>query len=87
MENKKWQNLVYRQCPKCGKPLSTDAKKARLVFECLTEECGFVITASSYVRILMDRQHVLRRFLSKEEEENLEKALSVESISTNQKTL
>lgn len=86
-ETKKWQNLVSRQCPKCDKALRAQARKARLVFECPDEECNFVITGSSYVRILADKRHILRRYLSKEETDALEKALSVESLSTNQKTL
>ncbi|MFZ3032275.1 MAG: hypothetical protein WA082_04520 [Candidatus Moraniibacteriota bacterium] len=87
MENKKWQNLIYRKCPGCDTALNAAAKRGRLVFECPTDGCGFAIHASSYVRILMDKTHILRKFLTKDEEAALEKALSVESLSTNQKTL
>ncbi len=74
---KHWQNLIHRKCPCCNarlehrrEPNERAPWKQVDLFEC-AEKCGFIITQSSYVKILEDETHIMRRFLSRHETELL----------------
>lgn len=69
----KWQNLIRKECPACGARIQ--AIKDRVVmYECV-RECGFSMTRTSLVRTLSDPNHILRKYLTKEEKKLLTEAL------------
>lgn len=72
---RKWQNLLYQQCPDCERIFQTAKRNGHLIFECPDEECGFAITVTKLVDILSDKNHILRTFLTKEQIKALDQAL------------
>ena len=74
MENKKWQNLLYQKCPKCNTKLQPCVEKA-VMYQCLTPKCEFLISRRKYAEILMDKEHIMRNFLTKDERVLLEQII------------
>lgn len=79
--NKHWQNLLHRKCPVCNtrlehrrEPNARAPWKQVDLFEC-EAKCGFIITCSTYVNILEDETHIMRRFLTPHEKELLAEVL------------
>lgn len=64
MSQKHWQNLIYRNCPKCGASL---VEKNRTLYVCSDDETCFGITAKNYYKILTDEEHIMRKFLTDQE--------------------
>lgn len=74
-QNKKWQNLLYKRCPKCGEEMER-SKDRGIIFECRYAGCYFLISQRAYAGILMDEDHIMRRFLTGKEKELLERAIA-----------
>lgn len=73
-KNKKWQNLLQKRCPVCGQGLEPCRDKT-ILYECLATGCEFIITRRKYADILMDKNHIMRRFLSGAEIKELDKVI------------
>ena len=69
----KWQNLLKKKCPCCDGELRPVKDKA-ILYACT--ECDFLISRRKYAEILMDENHIMRRFLSVEELEKLTNAIN-----------
>lgn len=74
----RWQNLIYKKCPRCDARLDAIIRKKRLYFECLIEKsgCGFIISAEKLGQILTDENHIMRKFLTPHERTSLETAIN-----------
>jgi len=70
---KKWQNLVYRNCPCCNKALKR-VPEATYVQAC--PECDFAISDKKYYQILNDKEHLIHTFMSDNERDSLKERLS-----------
>jgi len=68
----KWQNLIRRECPVCGSPLRIIDRTER--YECSSMKCWFMITRRHIGDILADRSHPMRKHLTNEEQEILNRA-------------
>ena len=68
---KRWQNLVRRECPLCSAALEVMPYQGHLL-RCSDEDCDFVIGRQTVVTILTDESHILRNFLTAEDEIRLE---------------
>lgn len=66
---KKWQNLLYKQCPECETHFEAIKIKGRLYYYC--RMCGFQISVTKIAEIFADETHILRKFITKEQEEAL----------------
>lgn len=79
--NKHWQNLIHRKCPCCDARLehrkepNANHPLKEIDFYVCEDKCGFIITRGSYVKILEDETHIMRRFLTKHERELLQLTL------------
>jgi ribosomal protein L37AE/L43A len=73
--HKRWQNLIFGKCPKCDARLNVRKDKVP-IFECPTEGCGFMITDKSLANILMDENHIMRKFLTAHEKQILNDAIN-----------
>ena len=72
---KRWQNLIFKKCPKCNRRLE-DFKSPNLpMMRCLESACEFMIRRRAWADILLEETHVMRRFLTKHEAETLETAV------------
>lgn len=69
----KWQNLIHQECPGCGRKLQRIKDRA-IMYEC-TGGCGFLISERSLANTLADENHILRKYLTKEEKQHLTEAL------------
>lgn len=77
---KKWQNLIHRKCVKCDSPLE-EQKDRVVLLECSNRACDFFITRRKLFEILVDETHIMRRFLSYTEREQLEDAIEAMTLS------
>lgn len=64
----KWQKLLHGNCPRCSGKLQP-IKDNVIVYECKKEECEFFLTEGKYKKIIMDKNHKMRKHLNEEEKE------------------
>jgi len=67
MENKKWQNLIHRKCPKCDSRL----KWIGDWFRCPDSQCSFAISGIKVVEILTDEKHIVQQYMTPHEKQIL----------------
>lgn len=71
---KKWQNLVHKKCIKCDARLEEKQDRA-VLYVCTDPDCDFFITRRKLFEILTDETHIMRRFLTEHERQQLEEAV------------
>lgn len=75
MDEKLWQNLLHKKCPKCDERL-VQFKDKGIMYSCPAEGCGFIISQKAMVEIFTDEHHIMRQFLSPHERMMLNNALA-----------
>lgn len=80
---KKWQNLIHRKCVKCDYPLEEVRDRGVILLECTNspQACDFFITRRKLFEILVDETHIMRRFLTREERDQIEDAIEAMTLS------
>lgn len=73
-KNRKWQNLIYKQCPNCDADMDVDGKYLRCPnpspYE-LGKDC-FFISKENAVEILSNPGHVAYQHMTEEEKEMID---------------
>lgn len=72
---KKWQNLIHKKCIKCDGRLE-ERQDRTILYVCTNEDCDFFITRRKLFEILTDETHIMRRFLTEHERQELEGAVN-----------
>jgi len=70
----KWQNLLKKQCPICDSILDRSKDKG-IIYTC--PSCEFIISQRKYYEILTDTSHVIRRFMTAQDIQRIEEALTI----------
>jgi hypothetical protein len=68
---KRWQNLIRRECPRCGAGLEAVSDSRNRLYECRAEGCEFLISRRTAYGILTDETHVMRIHLSEADRREL----------------
>jgi hypothetical protein len=68
----KWQNLIRRECPVCDSPLKIIDRKEK--YECSDPGCNFTISRWHMAELIADKNHQMRKFLTKDELKIIRKA-------------
>lgn len=69
MEPFKWQNILERKCPKCGRKLLEKKARGEIYRNCEDDACAWGISESRIINILKDKNHPIHNYTTAHQED------------------
>lgn len=76
---RKWQNILDNRCPDCGLKFFEKKISGDVFHNCPDDACGFGISESHFVDMLMRPEHPIHQFVTIEQAELIEAIIALKS--------